>query len=148
MRTPSTLSALALVACIGAAQPARAQMLPTADQLVARYLQRIGGADRLRAVQSVRRHGKYYGGGGFEAVVTNENRRPNMVREEFTFGGMTESRYSFGCFSNSSQQGMLTTRTFTPSDLSCSYALTHNCTSLPLLIRMTSGVPSDASAST
>ena len=38
---------------------------------------------------SVRKHGKVYGGGGFEAVVTNENRRPNKVREEFTFGGLT-----------------------------------------------------------
>ena len=45
--------------------------------------------ERLRAVQSVRKSGKLYGGGGFEAVVTNENRRPNKVREEFTFGGMT-----------------------------------------------------------
>ena len=52
-------------------------------------MQRVGGAERLRAVLSVRRHGKYYGGGGFEADVTNENGRPNKVREEFTFGGLT-----------------------------------------------------------
>jgi hypothetical protein len=61
----------------------------TADEIIARYAQRIGGADRIRAVQSVRRSGKFYGGGGFEANVTNENKRPNKVREEFTFGGMT-----------------------------------------------------------
>src|SRR5689334_18010270 len=66
-----------------------AQGTPTADEIIARYIQRLGGADRVRAVQSVRKHGKYYGGGGFEAVVTNENRRPNKVREEFTFGGLT-----------------------------------------------------------
>src|SRR5207244_3448731 len=74
------------IAAIAAAQ---AGPPPTADQLVSRYTQRIGGPDRLRAVLSIRRHGKYYGGGGFEADVTNENRRPNRVREEFTFGGMT-----------------------------------------------------------
>jgi hypothetical protein len=59
------------------------------DDLVAKYAQRVGGADRLHSVQSVRRIGKFYGGGGFEARLTNENKRPNKVREEFEFGGMT-----------------------------------------------------------
>jgi photosystem II stability/assembly factor-like uncharacterized protein len=61
----------------------------TADELVAKYAQRIGGLERVHAIQSLRRSGKLYGGGGFEAVVQNENKRPNRVREEFTFGGMT-----------------------------------------------------------
>ncbi len=74
---------------LAASSRAVAQGLPTADEIIARYAQRIGGLDRLRAIQSVRKTGKLYGGGGFEAVVTNENRRPNKVREEFTFGGMT-----------------------------------------------------------
>jgi len=51
------------------------------DDLVAKYAQRVGGADRLHSVQSVRRIGKFYGGGGFEARLTNENKRPNKVRE-------------------------------------------------------------------
>ena len=66
-----------------------AQATLTADEIIARYAQRIGGADRMRAIQSVRRSGKFFGGGGFEAEVTNENKRPNKVREEITFGGMT-----------------------------------------------------------
>ena len=37
----------------------------------------------------MRRIGKFYGGGGFEAEVTYENKRANKVREETTFGGMT-----------------------------------------------------------
>src|SRR5262245_30672355 len=78
---------LTLIAAVSA--PAASQTIPSADEIIARYLQRIGGAERMRAVLSVRRHGKFYGGGGFEAVVTNENRRPNAVREEFTFGGLT-----------------------------------------------------------
>ena len=61
----------------------------TVDELVAKYAQRVGGTDRIQAIQSVRRIGKFYGGGGFEAKITNENKRPNKVREEFTFGGMT-----------------------------------------------------------
>jgi hypothetical protein len=61
----------------------------TVDELVAKYARRIGGAERLQSIQSVRRTGKFYGGGGFEAKITNENKRPNKVREEFGFGGMT-----------------------------------------------------------
>ena len=60
----------------------------TVDEIIAKYQQRIGGADRMQAIQSVRRTGKFYGGGGFEAQVKNENKRPNKVREEFAFGGM------------------------------------------------------------
>ncbi|MEK6612579.1 MAG: hypothetical protein AABZ29_07335 [Gemmatimonadota bacterium] len=82
---PVSLLALTFVL----AAHASAQATPTADEIIARYAQRIGGAERLRAVQSVRKSGRFYGGGGFEAVVTNEYRRPNKVREEFTFGGMT-----------------------------------------------------------
>ena len=77
------------IAIVAASLPASAQATLTADEIIARYTQRVGGAERLRAVQSVRRHGKYYGGGGFEAEITYENRRPNNVREEFTFGGLT-----------------------------------------------------------
>ena len=61
----------------------------TADDIIAKYAQRVGGVDRLHAIQSLRRTGKFYGGGGFEAQVKNENKRPNKVREEFVFGGMT-----------------------------------------------------------
>src|SRR5262245_14842284 len=80
--------ALLLTLIAGMSVPAASQTVPTADEIIARYIQRIGGADRLRAVVSVRRHGKFYGG-GFEAVVSYENRRPGQVREETTFGGLT-----------------------------------------------------------
>ena len=78
-----------LVLLLFVAGRASAQTTLTADEIIARYAQRIGGADRMHAIQSVRRSGKFYGGGGFEAEVTNENKRPNKVREEITFGGMT-----------------------------------------------------------
>jgi hypothetical protein len=90
MRRSAPLCALVLtLSIIGSPALARGQATPTADEIIARYVQRVGGAERLSAVLSVRRSGKFYGGGGFEAVVTNENRRPNKVREEFTFGGLT-----------------------------------------------------------
>ena len=61
----------------------------TADSIIARYVQTIGGTERIQALQSLRRIGRYTGGGGFEAVVVQENKRPNSVREEFSIQGMT-----------------------------------------------------------
>ncbi len=63
-------------------------------------------------------------------------------------GGSTSFLYSGGCWSNSSQDGMLTTRTFSPAAVSCSYAATQSDTSLPVPIRISSGSPSPGSAST
>ena len=81
MRRPLTTLTLLLLA-----GPLQAQ---TVDEIVSRYLQRVGGAERVQAIQTLRRSGKFYGGGGFEALVRYENKRPNLVREEFSFGGMT-----------------------------------------------------------
>ena len=83
MRKPLRLSAALLLF----AAPLRSQH--TADEIIAKYLQRVGGQERIQSVQSIRRTGKFYGGGGFEAEVRYENKRPNLVREEFVLGGMT-----------------------------------------------------------
>ena len=45
--------------------------------------------DKIQAVQTLRRSGKYIGGGGFEAVILQENKRDASVREEFSLQGMT-----------------------------------------------------------
>jgi len=81
MRKALILLGLAIVAA-----PLPAQ---TADSIIARYVQTIGGTERIQALQSLRRIGRYTGGGGFEAVVVQENKRPNSVREEFSIQGMT-----------------------------------------------------------
>jgi hypothetical protein len=81
----SVLSTLAAVALFGA--PLSAQ---TADSIIARYLRTVGGMDRIQAVHTMRRLGKVTGGGGFEAAVVQENKRPNQVREEFSLMGMTQ----------------------------------------------------------
>jgi hypothetical protein len=77
------LKVTALALC---AAPLSAQ---SADSLIAKYIQASGGMARIQALQTLRRTGKYTGGGGFEAVVVQENKRPNSVREEFSIQGMT-----------------------------------------------------------
>ena len=62
---------------------------PTVDEIVNHYLKTIGGMDKIQAVTSLRRTGKFIGGGGFEAAVAQENKRSDFVREEFSLQGMT-----------------------------------------------------------
>ena len=61
----------------------------TADEVVAKYVKTIGGAEKIQAIKTLRRTGKLTLGGGFEAVIVHENKRPDMVRQEFTLQGMT-----------------------------------------------------------
>jgi len=60
----------------------------TAEELVAKNTQAKGGLEKIKAVQSVRMSGTQ-DGGGFKAAVTQENKRPNLVRETFSLQGMT-----------------------------------------------------------
>lgn len=77
---------LALVTTLALAQtPTPA---PSVDSLIAKYIQASGGMERMQAIQTLRRTGKYTGGGGFEAVIVQENKRPNSVRNEFQIQGM------------------------------------------------------------
>ncbi len=45
--------------------------------------------EKLQAVKTIRQTAKFTGGGGFEAVLIMENKRPNKTREEFSLQGMT-----------------------------------------------------------
>ena len=56
-----TLAVLALNATPVAAQ--------TADDIIARYVARVGGADRIQAATSIRRTGKFIGGGDDTAAA-------------------------------------------------------------------------------
>ena len=76
-----TLATLALFAMPAAAQ--------TVDEIVAKYIKAVGGMEKIQAVNTLRRSGKYMGGGGFEAAVLQDNKRGNAVREEFSLQGMT-----------------------------------------------------------
>jgi hypothetical protein len=68
------------------AMPVSAQ---TADEIIAKYIKTIGGAEKIEAIKTLRRTGKFTGGGGFEAAVVQENKRPQMARQEFSIQGMT-----------------------------------------------------------
>lgn len=61
----------------------------TAEQIVNGYIKTIGGMEKIQAVKSVRQTGKFSGGGGFEAVIVSENKRPNFARQEFSLQGLT-----------------------------------------------------------
>ena len=77
---------LAITGLILCAATAAAQ---TADEIIANYIRQSGGTDRVRSVHTLRRTGRFIGGGGFEAKLVEENKRPNLVRQEFQFQGMT-----------------------------------------------------------
>jgi len=61
----------------------------SADDIIAKYIKTVGGMEKLQAVKSIRQTAKFTGGGGFEAVLVTENKRPNKTREEFSLQGMT-----------------------------------------------------------
>ena len=82
MRKP--LLTLAGLAALAAPLPAQ-----TADEIIAKYLTNVGGMDKIQAVTTLRRTGKVVLGGGFEAGVVQESKRPNKLRQEFVFQGMT-----------------------------------------------------------
>ena len=77
---------LAIAGLVLIAMPAAAQ---TADEIVAKYIKTVGGPDKIQAIKTLRRSGKFIGGGGFEAAVLEENKRANMVRQEFSLQGFT-----------------------------------------------------------
>jgi hypothetical protein len=61
----------------------------TADEIIAKYVKTIGGMGKIEAQKTLRRSGKFTGGGGFQAAVVQESKRPDKVREEFSIQGMT-----------------------------------------------------------
>jgi hypothetical protein len=76
---PLVLCALAL--------PALSQ---TADELVAKNIEAKGGMEKIKALKTMRVTGKLDAGGGFTGTVSQENKRPNLLREMFTLQGMTQ----------------------------------------------------------
>jgi len=62
---------------------------PSADQIIAKYVERVGGMQKIEAVTTLRRTGKLTNPGGNEAIIMKENKRPNLVRTDVTIQGMT-----------------------------------------------------------
>jgi hypothetical protein len=61
----------------------------TADELVAKNIEAKGGMDKINAIKTMRMTGKAVLPGGFVGAVSQENSRPNLVRETFSLQGMT-----------------------------------------------------------
>jgi hypothetical protein len=63
----------------------------TADDIIARYIKTVGGMETIESVKSIRRTGKVIAGGGFEIPIVEENKRPNLVRQDITIQGLVGS---------------------------------------------------------
>jgi hypothetical protein len=61
----------------------------TAEELVAKNIEAKGGMDKIMAIKTMRMTGKTVLPGGFVGAVSQENSRPNLVRETFSLQGMT-----------------------------------------------------------
>lgn len=60
----------------------------TAEELVAKNLQARGGVEKIKAVNTLKMTGKAYV--GIDADIGQENKRPNLLRQNFTVQGMTQ----------------------------------------------------------
>ena len=61
----------------------------TAEELVSKNIQAKGGIDKIKAVNTVAMNGKIYVQ-GITDEISQEQKRPNMLRQNFTVQGMTQ----------------------------------------------------------
>lgn len=82
MKTRMALLAVLLLGTVAA--PAQ-----TLEEIVAKNTEARGGLAKIKAIQSARMTGTMTMGQGLEASTVIEFKRPKMIRQEFTFQGMT-----------------------------------------------------------
>lgn len=87
---PSVLRVLCVL--IGSSTFVQAGEPKTADEVIAKYIEAIGGQKAIDAVKSMRVTAKLTMGGGMEAPMVIESKRPDKVRVEFTFQGMVATQ--------------------------------------------------------
>src|SRR5262249_33898403 len=61
----------------------------TADEVIAKYVKAEGGLDKIRSIKTIHMTGKSVMGQGMEMPLVRYAKRPNKMRVEFTFQGMT-----------------------------------------------------------
>jgi len=61
----------------------------TADEIITKHLQAIGGVEKIKAIKTMRSTGKLPVGPGIEAPITMEQSRPNSFRLDIQVQGMT-----------------------------------------------------------
>jgi len=79
------LAVLVALVCFGGWSQAQ-----TADELINRNIEAKGGLEKMKAMKTLRVEGRFDGGGGFTAIISQENMRPNLYRSTFTIQGMTQ----------------------------------------------------------
>jgi len=79
---------MARIVVVGMLCIAAAAVAQTAEELVAKNLQARGGVEKIRAVNTLKMSGKVYV--GINAEFSQEQKRANMIRQNFTVQGMTE----------------------------------------------------------
>jgi outer membrane lipoprotein-sorting protein len=60
------------------------------DEVIAKYIDAIGGRKKIDAVKTMRATGKTTMGGGMEVSLSMEQKRPHSMRMESTLQGMTQ----------------------------------------------------------
>ncbi|HSM51487.1 MAG TPA: hypothetical protein VLA75_08805 [Thermoanaerobaculia bacterium] len=83
------LAILVILATLATLLPAGAASAESLDEILARNYETKGGLEKLRAVRTARMTGKMLMGPGIEAPFVLLWARPDKVRTEFTFQGMT-----------------------------------------------------------
>ena len=74
---------------LGGQTTSKADNLKTADEIIAKYIEAIGGRAKIDALKSMKMTGKMVMMGGMEIPLSVKTKRPNRVRSDFTFQGMT-----------------------------------------------------------
>src|SRR5580692_5527120 len=85
VRRSIPIAMLAVCALLLSATPVEAPL--TADQIVQKHVEAIGGADKVNAIQTLVVTGKASILGQTEAPLTIQVKRPNLLRLEMTFQG-------------------------------------------------------------
>jgi hypothetical protein len=76
---------LSITLCLSmfGAVPTRGEDLETVDQVIAKYVEAIGGQDRVDSLKSMRKTGKTVAPNGEETLLTIHYERPDKVRKDF-----------------------------------------------------------------
>lgn len=68
----------------------------TADEIVTKNIEAHGGAAKLKSINTMKSSGTMMMGPGIEVPFTEYQKRPALIRQEFTFQGMTAVQASDG----------------------------------------------------
>src|SRR5258706_11828774 len=84
-----TLLALAGVVLLSVSASAQ-----TAEDIVNKYIKTVGGMDKIQAVKTLKRVGKFTGGGGLQTKGVHEKKSPHPGRQGVSLQGMTRIKTS------------------------------------------------------